>query len=503
MAFMTSFRDIWENQSLSRVPSLASDFGMYAYYVPWCIGEGTRDEGIYLVLSSKPIEDATKINIRELDLKLGEFPCMNTEIMMIPLDAECRADKSKAEGVVNTAMDVCKSHKALEDIFARYGDGTKMPKYISYIDETNLRQAYVYANYTCKDWVRKPEICELRKAGAEQCRKFCRMIQNYNDKYSKNPILRLLKIPNKDYLRLSYQYNPRLVWSDNPLVRAVRYLKYHNSQEVQPKALERYAGSDKNLVSVQLYSKYRDPETGEMHKTGNFEEFKKQMAEKYPNILYSVKKLKPYKSEFVKSEDGEPTPFSKLPCYEENYSVTYSKKDAGYIDPIINRINMTSSYDNKSAGIALNPKSYDEMVKEYSKENLIVRYVDCSNAIGFNVGLMAEQMAVPYALDDGTHYTCDCDGCVPFVFTKKDAEYASKVINKVVNDFSNNRGLPPDERIVKAIDEPEASPEENKGFEYSQIQTASKVDDGKKLPEQDIFEPEPEQTQFVDQDFER
>lgn len=64
MAFMTSFRDIWENQSLSRVPSLASDFGMYAYYVPWCIGEGTRDEGIYLVLSSKPIEAATKINIR-------------------------------------------------------------------------------------------------------------------------------------------------------------------------------------------------------------------------------------------------------------------------------------------------------------------------------------------------------------------------------------------------------------------------------------------------------
>lgn len=56
---------------------------------------------------------------------------------------------------------------------------------------------------------------------------------------------------------------------------------------------------------------------------------------------------------------------------------------------------------------------------------------------------------------------------------------------------------------MKAIDEPEASPEENKGFEYSQIQTASKADDGKKLPEQDIFEPEPEQTQFVDQDFER
>ena len=142
MAFMTSFRDIWENQSLSRVPSLASDFGMYAYYVPWCIGEGTRDEGIYLVLSSKPIEDATKINIRELALKLGEFPCMNTEIMMIPLDAECKTDKSKAESIVNTAMDVCKSHKILEDIFARYGDGTKMPKYISYIDETNLRQAY-------------------------------------------------------------------------------------------------------------------------------------------------------------------------------------------------------------------------------------------------------------------------------------------------------------------------------------------------------------------------
>lgn len=184
MAFMTSFRDIWENQSLSRVPSLASDFGMYAYYVPWCIGEGTRDEGIYLVLSSKPIEDATKINIRELALQLGEFPCMNTEIMMIPLDAECKTDKSKAESIVN-------------------------------------------------------------------------------------------------------------------------------------------------------------------------------------------------------------------------------------------------------------------------------------------------------------------------------AEYASKVINKVVNDFSNNRGLPPDERIVKAIDEPEASPEENKGFEYSQIQTASKADDGKKMPEQDIFEPEPEQTQFVDQDFER
>lgn len=144
MAFMTSFRDIWENQSLSRVPSLASDFGMYAYYVPWCIGEGTRDEGIYLVLSSKPIEDATKINIRELALKLGEFPCMNTEIMMIPLDAECKTDKSKAESIVNTAMDVCKSHKILEDIFARYGDGTKMPKYISYIDETNLRQAYAY-----------------------------------------------------------------------------------------------------------------------------------------------------------------------------------------------------------------------------------------------------------------------------------------------------------------------------------------------------------------------
>lgn len=467
MAFMTSLNDIWRNPSLSRVPSLASDFGLYAYYVPWCLEEGTRDSGIYLVLSSKPMEDATKINIKKLSMELGEFPCTNTEITLIPLDAECKTDDSKAERVVDTVMDYCKTHKVLEDIFARYGKGTKMPKYISYLDEKNLRQSYAFANYEVKDWYRKPEICDLRMAGAKECERYCQMIQNYYDKYSKNPILRALKIPNKDYLRLSYQFNPRLVWSDNPIVRVVRYIKYHNSQVVPRKALIRYAGSDKNLTTIQLYSAYRHPGTGELHKTGSLQEFKREMAEKYPNVLYSVKKLKPYKSKFVKSSDGEPTPFSKLPCYEQNYEVTFSKNDDSYISPIVNRILLTSDYRNINAGIALHPKSYDDMVKTYGKDNLIVRYVDCSNDIGVNVGLIAEQNKIPYALDDGTHYGCDSDGCVPYVFRKEDAEYASAVIAKVVNDFANNRGLPPDERLVQAIDEPEAQAEENKGFEYT------------------------------------
>lgn len=467
MAYMQSLNDVWRNQSLARVPSLASDFGLYAYYVPWCIGEGTRDEGVYLVLSSMPVEDATKINIKKLSLELGEFPCTNTEITLIPLDAECKTDASKAERVVDAVMDYCKTHKALEDIFARYGKGTKMPKYISYIDEKNLRQSYAFANYNVKDWYRKPEICDLRLAGAEECERFCAMIQNYYDKYSKNPILRALKIPNKDYLSLSYQYNPRLVWHNNPIVRAVRYLRYHKSQIVPRKALIRYAGSEKNLVTIRLYSAYKHPGTGEMHRTGSLQAFEKEMAEKYPNILYSVKKLKPYKTKYVKSPDGEPTPFSKLPCYEQNYEVTFSENDDPYIAPIVNNIILTSDYRNVNAGIALHPKSYDDMVKAYGKENLIVRYVDCSNDIGVNVGLIAEQDRIPYALDDGTHYGCDSDGCVPYVFRVQDADYASAVIASVVNDFANNRGLPPDDRIVQAIDEPEAQSEENTGFAYT------------------------------------
>ena len=147
--------------------------------------------------------------------------------------------------------------------------------------------------------------------------------------------------------------------------------------------------------------------------------------------------------------------------------MTFSENDDPYIAPIVNNIILTSDYRNVNAGIALHPKSYDDMVKAYGKENLIVRYVDCSNYIGVNVGLIAEQDRIPYALDDGTHYGCDSDGCVPYVFRVQDADYASAVIASVVNDFANNRGLPPDDRIVQAIDEPEAQSEENTGFAYT------------------------------------
>lgn len=469
MALIKSLKEIYMNDNLMKLQAVASSYGMYGYFVPWNLGKGTRDEGIYFVLSDKPL-DVKSVNIHDVEMRAATNPCYNTRITLVPISDKCNEDDSKAQAVLNTVLKLSRSHKTLEDIFAQYGGGTPLPEYISDIDELNLTQTYALARYKEDGWVDQLPIVEMKGDAAVQIRKYIDKVRNYNEKYSNNPILRALHVPNKDYIALSFSTNPRLVGSKNPIVRMYRYIRYSKSQQVTPKALAQYAGNADNISKMLLCSRYRDPETGKMHNSGTYQKFVREMAEKYPDVLYSVKKVKPFKEHFVKAQKGKMNPFAKLPCYEKLVEVSYSRANANYIDPLVGKINLTKDYNNEKAGTQLHPIPLEEM-QQYG--DLVVRYIDCTTAIGANVGLIAEQQKIPYAIDDGSHYACDDDGCLAFVFRECDVEFAQKTIAKVVKDFSYNRGEFPERYIVDSIDEPEVQPEENRGFDYSREQAAA------------------------------
>lgn len=294
-------------------------------------------------------------------------------------------------------------------------------------------------------------------------RRYCRIWKNVEEKYSKNRILRFFKIPNRDYLRASYELNPRLLWSDNPLVRAVRWLKYRNSQQISKAALMNLAYGPDGVQRLTLYSKWQDPETGKMHKEGTYQEFVKQMAEKYPGIPYAVKKLKPYKGIFVKTKEDWANPFNKVESYEQPIEIMFCKRHVTYIAPLVNRISMTEEYCTEKAGLSLHPKTLDEM--KALGDELIVRYIDCSSAVGYNVGILAENCGIPYALDDGTTYASEADESMAFVFRAQDADFAESAIERVLEDFSNTPGQCKYPNGYTQCRSPEPEKEVNEGFE--------------------------------------
>lgn len=163
-----------------------------------------------------------------------------------------------------------------------------------------------------------------------------------------------------------------------------------------------------------------------------------------------------------------------MACYEERVEVTYPRSQMQYINPIISKLQMTQDYSAEKAMVKLHPIPLDELKKQ---GHVKVRYIDCNTVVGLNVGVLAEQNNIPYAIDDGTEYGGDCDGCLAYVFLEKDAWFADAALNRIVEDFTNTPGDSPLPEEYTVVDEPAASKESNDGFGYSRdddIQAAIK-----------------------------
>lgn len=482
MATLTkSLSSVYINEGLMKLPVIASKYGMYGQFVPWRIGSGSRDEGIYFVMTDKPVQ-SSDIDIRKMQLEMDASNSFHTRYTCFPLYAEMSKDDTLVQNLTNQVIVYSENHRTVEDIFQRYNSYTKLnvdiPEQISPQDLNNILQTYALVRYPeeGKGLNAETKILCLRSEAEKGLITYLKRLQNIKEKYSKNPLLRALKIPNRDYLKYQYISNPRLAWSKNPLVRAYRWMKYRNSQKVSKEAITLFAGGDSKLTNVVLYTKYRDPETGKMHDDGLYQKFEKEMAEKYPNLIYHVEKIPTYNSGFVKvnKQKGEVNPFEKMACYEERVEVTYPRSQMQYINPIISKLQMTQDYSAEKAMVKLHPISLDELKKQGPVK---VRYIDCNTVVGLNVGVLAEQNNIPYAIDDGTEYGGDCDGCLAYVFLEKDAWFADAALNRIVDDFTNTPGDSPLPEEYTVVDEPAVSEESNDGFGYSRdddIQAAIK-----------------------------
>lgn len=463
MALVCSLGDVYANEDLCRLPIVASKYWFYGAFIPWNIGSGSRDEGIYFVMSDEPIPP--DIDIRDLTMKLSQTDYLNTKYLLFPIGKECLDESNKAQNLVNETLEYAENIATLRSIFDEFGEGAKIPEFIGPEELRDLLRVYALAQFDDygKTLESQTAIIETRAAAMKDLRRYCRIWKNVEEKYSKNRILRFFKIPNRDYLRASYELNPRLLWSDNPLVRAVRWLKYRNSQQISKAALMNLAYGPDGVQRLTLYSKWQDPETGKMHKEGTYQEFVKQMAEKYPGIPYAVKKLKPYKGIFVKTKEDWANPFNKVESYEQPIEIMFCKRHVTYIAPLVNRISMTEEYCTEKAGLSLHPKTLDEM--KALGDELVVRYIDCSSAVGYNVGILAENCGIPYALDDGTTYASEADESMAFVFRAQDADFAESAIERVLEDFSNTPGQCKYPNRYTQCRSPEPEKEVNEGFE--------------------------------------
>lgn len=463
MPLVKSLGEVYANEELRRLPVIASKYWLYGAFVPWDVDSGSRDGGVYFVMSDEPIPP--DINIKDLTMKLTKTDQLSTKYWLRAIDRDCLDVGNEAQHLANETLECAEEFASLRSIFDEFGGGAKIPEFVGPEELKNLLQTYALAQYDDygKNLESQTAIIETRALAIKNLRRYCKMWKNVQEKYSKYPILRYFKIPNRDYLRMTYNANPRLLWSENPLIRAVRWLRYRNSQQISKGALLNFVGNPDGIQKCILYSKWQDPETRKMHSTGTYQEFVKQMREKYPDILYSVKKLKPYKSLFVKTHEGWSNPFNKVASYEQRYEISFCKQHVGYIAPLVNRINMMEEYCTDKAGLIIHPKTLDEM--KALGEELVVRYIDCSTSIGHNVGILAEQCGIPYAVDDGSTYASEADESMAFVFRARDAGFADHAIAKLLDDFSNTPGDCKYPNGYSQCRSPEPEKEENDGFD--------------------------------------
>lgn len=460
----TSMEDVMRNPDLAALTAIASKYWMYSDFVPWKIGTGERDEGVYFVMSTEPFDPKT-IDIGGARQHTTITSDINMRWWVAPINLVCLQDRAKALELVDDTVKYAEMVSTIRSMFDEYGNGLKMPEFMEPMVVHSLEQTYTFSKFGDfgKSDRSRELITKMREDAANDIRLYMRRQRNYLKKESDNPILRFFGIPNRDYLIECYARNPHYEWSDNPLVRLFRRIKYHNSQQVSPGALNQLAYGKENVQTILLYGKHRDPETGKMYKTGTYEEFVKIMAEKYPDILYTVKKTTPRRSAYIDLPDDCPNPFGKLPCYEEQYLVSFCSRHAQYVCPIINRIDETTGYRSRLVGVQLHPLSLDKM-REYG--DLVVRYIPANTAIGQNVGLLAEQNHIPYAIDDGTQFDGSPEGYIPYVFRKEDADFPYQVFARVADDFSNTPGESPyPTEAVKANVKPERDCDKDAGFD--------------------------------------
>lgn len=152
-----------------------------------------------------------------------------------------------------------------------------------------------------------------------------------------------------------------------------------------------------------------------------------------------------------------------MESYEQPIEIMFCKRHVTYIAPLVNRISMTEEYCTEKAGLSLHPKTLDEM--KALGDELVVRYIDCSSAVGYNVGILAENCGIPYALDDGTTYASEADESMAFVFRAQDADFAESAIERVLEDFSNTPGQCKYPNGYTQCRSPEPEKEVNEGFE--------------------------------------
>ena len=103
MALVCSLGDVYANEDLRRLPIVASKYWFYGAFIPWNIGSGSRDEGIYFVMSDEPIPP--DIDIRDLTMKLSQTDYLNTKYLLFPIGKECLDESNKAQNLVNETLE--------------------------------------------------------------------------------------------------------------------------------------------------------------------------------------------------------------------------------------------------------------------------------------------------------------------------------------------------------------------------------------------------------------
>ena len=461
-----SMERVLMSPALQGLPEWVSRFGMNGYFVDWNKGMNTRDSGIYFVVSSQPVESPEKLDIKRLTLYTNNTSDICTRFQVYPVLCETTDDPMKASVFTAEVLDYCKMIRRYQEMFEELGDGAKVPDFVYGEELRNYIKIYGLARYDTDIDHMSADICEMIADATCGIRKYTARIKKAQEKYSRNPILRFFHIKSKACWDYEYVRNPRLKWSRNPLIRFYRWLRYRNSQRIPYYVLLEHAGRDDMIEHTTLYTKYRDPSNGKYY-SGNFQLFAKRMAEKYPEILYNVKRAPTYKSRYVPTVPGQENPFRTDPCYEARVEISYRKEDAKYINGILCYLNRTSDYRNRLTKWQLHPtKTVDEMLQKYGKDGIEIVYVEGVTDMGANVGLMVEQMNIDYAIDDGTTFACDNDGCLPYVFSKKDAHLAYEYMNDAIEDFSTRLGELPEEHTVRGVDEPIPEKEPCNGFAY-------------------------------------
>lgn len=453
---------VLSDEGLSRLPEIAAKYGFYGAFVNWKPPAGSKDAGIYFVMSPNPIDP--NINIRDLTMLLTKSSAICTKYWLEEIPINCKDNNAYSQSIVNETMQYAEKMATVRSIFDDYGPDVEIPEFIDCMQLGDLTRTFALSQYSTEPGKKRKniplDVYDMRATAMADLRKYCDRMRNVQEKYSKNPILRKLKVPNRDFLREQYTLNPRLKWSKYPWVRAYRWLRYRNSQKIPKNALLELSYGENGICRYTLFGKHRDLKTGKMVKTGNYQEFKKLM-EKYPDILYCIKKEKTFKSYYAKVKEGIPNPFRGKPTYEERFEVFYCRRHSYIIYPLLSRLANVDDYRDAEP---LHPVSIEELKK--SNQRLVAKYINLDNDVLRNVALKCQANGIPYAIDDGSVYSSDVDGSVAVVFREEDSWFPEWAIAKTISDYGD---MPGEKKWPDSCDKvrgPEIEAEPNQGFDF-------------------------------------